>query len=131
MMDKKEIENYLKIYPRIDEEIKSLEEDIAFFEDRKNKYSHISSMSQDENDMLRLIENGLREKKKQLAEHFTAKVNISKAMSRMDDCQKKIIQLRFWNNGVFTTWDEVARKMNISKRKAAYLYGNFVDSVNN
>lgn len=132
MMDKKLIEKYLKLYPRIDEEINSLKDDVAYFESEKTKYADQKVLGQEYTDMDNMfmsIKEGLEEKQKLLCEHIMARISISRALSGTNTRQKKVIELRFWNKKDLLKWDEIAGKMEISKRQAEYLYSDFIDLV--
>ena len=129
MIDKRQIESYLLLYPKIDEEIKSLEEDLKFFENEKNKYENQTVLNKIDSEMLEAAKDGYDEKLQLLCEHTKAKIAIMRSLSKAGFRNRKVIELRFWKHGVPSKWDDVARIMGISKSSAERFYREFIENV--
>ncbi len=118
MMDKKEIEKYIKLYPRIDEEIKSLEDDLKFFGEKKIEYS-----TRNFDDIIPEIDKGISEKKTELSNMLKAKIKISIALTNADNRCRNIIDLHFWKH---KSWDDVGSEMSISGKHAQRVFSEFL-----
>ena len=125
MMDKKLIEKYLKLYPRIDEEIKNLEDDVDFFKTEIAEYESRSIFSRNDTENLESAKEGLQEAADLCFEHMKAKLAIRRALSIFN---RQLIELHFWKSET-AKWDEVAKEMGISKRTAAKMYKEFIEKV--
>jgi vacuolar-type H+-ATPase subunit I/STV1 len=118
MMDKKEIEKYIKLYPRIDEEIKSLEDDLKFYESKKTEYE-INNPHKLRDDLIEKIDNGLSQKHDEILELMSIKEYISIALKRAGTDCRKIVDLRLWKR---RSWNEISDEMNIGNRQAERIY---------
>jgi hypothetical protein len=126
-MDKKLIEKYLKIYPRIDEEIKSLEKDLKFYEDKKTEYE-MSNLHGNRDDIIDQINDGLKQKHDIVLELIKTKNFISMALVRTDTDCRKIIELKLWKR---KQWEEIGNEIGISIRQANRKYDQFFNCFKN
>lgn len=118
MMDKRLIEKYLKFYPRIDTEIKTVEDDLAFYEKKKTEYE-TNNRHGNRDVAIKQINNELKRKHDEILELMKIKEYISLVLRRADmDC-RKIVDLRLWKR---KCWDEISITMGISRRQTERIY---------
>lgn len=118
MMDKKLIEKYLMFYPRIDTEIKTVEDDLAFYEKKKPEYE-AANRNGEKDETIKKISNEIKRKNDEILELINIKEYISLALRRVSlDC-RKIVELRLWKR---QCWDEISITMGISRRQAERIY---------
>jgi len=127
MMDKKLIEKYLKLYPQIDELIKSLLDDLKFYEFKKTE-CEISNQHKNRDDIIEQIEDGLKQKHDVVLELFKTKDFISMALVRADTDCRKIIDLKLWKR---KQWDEIGSETGMSVRQAKRMYDQFFSYFEN
>jgi len=127
MMDKKLIEKYLMMYPKIDEIIKSLEDDLKFYEFRKTEYE-LSNQHKNRNDLIDRIDGGLKQKHDEILELINIKEYISMTLRRADTNCRKIVDLRLWKK---KCWDEISGEIGTSTRQAERTYKQFFEYFKN
>jgi hypothetical protein len=127
MMDKKLIEKYLKLYPRIDEEIKELEDDLGYYEFKKTEHE-MKNQYKNRDDIIEQIENGLKQKHDVILGLIKVRDYISIALVRADTDCRKIIDLKLWKR---KQWDEIGGEIGISARQAKRIYDQFFNYFKN
>ncbi len=118
MTDKKLIEKYLKLYPRIDKEINEMESDLKFYESRKTEYES-NNQHKNRDDLIGRIDAGLKQKHDEIFELMFIKEYISNALRRVDADCRQIIELRLWKN---KHWNDITPVIGVSQRQSERIY---------
>ena len=126
-MDKKLIEKYLKLYPRIDEDIKKLEDDLGYYEFKKTEYE-MKNQHRSRDGMIDQIENGLKQKRDVIMNLTQVRDCVSIALVRANTECRKIIDLKLWKR---KQWDEIGDEIGISARQAKRIYNQFFNYFEN
>lgn len=131
-MDKTTIEKCLKVFPEIDKEINRLETEIQKLkiykeEKLKNKdfYGEAGIKS-----LFETADAVLGEYRTELNDLCTAQIKINKALPKINDEQRKVIEVRLWNNQELPTkWSEVAEKLNYHRVYAERVYQKTISFI--
>lgn len=120
-MNKATLEKYLKIYPKISDEISRLEFEICDLKNRKDKYRAFDS-SEFVESIVDTIEVALESCRDDLMEAYKARTKITKGLSKINDTERKIIELRFWDNARDMQWVDIASELNYHKKTVEKIY---------
>ncbi len=128
-MDRTTLEKYLRIFPEISNEIIRLESEISDLESAKLKFNNYPP-DEYTNSVLESIDAALESSKYDLKEIFNAKTKISRSLSTLTIKQRKIIELRFWNNQFSPrTWKEIAGALKYNHVYVQRLYKNALENI--
>lgn len=130
-MERKVLEEYLRIYPEINEEIHRLEMNIR---DLKKKKRYYESIDTDErkyiDSIIDSINEALRLSSEALEKNLAAKKMLDKSIPKMDIKRKKIIELRFWRKQYRPMkWSEVAAELNYSVKHVEKIYRKVLNDM--
>lgn len=125
-MEKKQLEKYLVLYPKIDEKINNLENELKDIQEKIEKYenSDIDTPSS----ILTSLRTAYDSCKAELEETIKAKTVIREALHKATPTQRDIIEHKFWQRGR-RTWSEVAATLNYHVKSVERLYGSFAKLV--
>jgi DNA-directed RNA polymerase specialized sigma subunit len=127
-MDKSTIEKYLRIYTSCIDEMSKLETEISNLESTKKKYE--SKIDDRSRSMIETLDAAIVSAKKDLEETTLAYITVTKMCSSLNQKEKKILELRFWNNQHFLTkWNEVAEKLGCDRCHVERIYKNIIQNA--
>ena len=125
-MEKKQLEKYLVLYPKIDEKINNLENELNDIQEKIEKYEN--SDIDVYTSMVPTLKATYDSCKAELEETMKAKMAIREALNKATPTQRDIIEHKFWRCGR-RTWADVASKLNYHVKSVERLYGNFAKLV--
>ncbi len=120
-MNKKQLEKYLAIYPKIDIRISDLENELKDILKKIEKYKNSNI---DATSILKALRTAYDSCQEELEETITAKSTIRDALRKATPTQRDIIEYRFWQCKRIT-WADVAEEFNYHVKSVERLYGNF------
>ena len=130
MMDEKLIEKYLKIYPKIKEEINRLDSEYFDILKRREECEKTSMPAECKKGMLETIDAVLDDCSKELRNAFATKLSIDREFMWFNEKEKKVIELRFWNDQLYPTeWSEVAKVMNFHRSYVERIYRKALNKI--
>lgn len=135
VMDRKTLEEYLKIYPEIDEEIQRTENEIERLKTVIQDYQAIDLNKFPEVDhvitgVINAANSALRYHTERLRMLHETKAKMEKAFTKLSFEQRKIIELRHWNGQYRPTkWKEVAKRLNYHEKSVERLYRGIIDLI--
>jgi ERCC4-related helicase len=95
-MNRKTFVEYLKLYPRISEEIIWREDVAKYYEDRKKDLID-HGLVEECSDIMAALEKALELTKSELKDLYETKIKADYAIPRMYLKQKQILQMRLWD----------------------------------
>lgn len=136
-MDRKTFEEYLKIYPNIDEEIERTEKEIERLKNVIREYhfqlidSHkIPEVSHVIEGVIDAANSALRYHTERLNQLRIADFKIRRAFAELSLDERKIIALRFWNNSYFPAkWRDVASALKYDRCTVERKYKKIIERV--
>lgn len=121
-MNKKKLEEYLIIYPNIDNQIDNLENELDNLLKKIEKYKNSNI---DASSILKTLQAAYVSCNEELGETIKAKAAIQKAFHKATPTQLNIIEYKFWRRRR-TTWADVAEEFNYHPKSVERIYGNFM-----
>lgn len=134
-MDRKTLEQYLKIYPNIDEEIRRTGDEIDRLKDVIQEYQGINRDKFPE--VEHVVENVIDAANSALQYHterlrllYETKAKFEKVITKLTPEQRKIIELRYWNGQYRPTkWKDIAKKINYHEKSVERIYKGIIDFI--
>jgi len=136
-MDRKTFEEYLKIYPNIDKEIKQTESEIERLKNviREHHFQLIDShkipgVSHVIEGVIDAANSALQYHVERLKLLHETKAKMEKSFTKLTFEQKKIIELRYWNGQYRPTkWKDIAKRLNYHEKSVERLYRGIIDII--
>lgn len=134
-MDRRMLEECLRIYPGIDDEIKRIENEIRRLETVVRDYRLIdcdkfSGIEHVITGVIDAANSAMQNHMERLQQLHEIKAKIEKTLTKLTPEQRKIIELRHWNGKYRPTkWRAVAKKLNYHQKSAERIYRNIIDKI--
>jgi hypothetical protein len=95
-MNRKIFIEYLKLYPKISEEIRWREENMKYFKDQKKGFAD-NGLEELCGDIIMALDTALELTNSELSDLYATKIKADYALPRMYLRQKQILQMRLWD----------------------------------
>jgi hypothetical protein len=105
-MNRKTFIECLKLYPVISEEIKWREDNIKYFRDQKQEFIN-NGLEAICNDIIMALDTALELTNSELKDLYTTKIKADYALLRLSAKQKRLLQMRLWDEKP-KTWRHIA-----------------------
>lgn len=134
-MDRKALEEYLRIYPEIDDEIKQTENEIERLKKVIQDYQTIdyNKFHGIEHVIVGVIDaanSALQYHMERLKLMHEMKAKMEKVWTKLSLEQRRIIEFRYWNGQYRPTkWKDIAKKLNYHEKSVERIYKGIIDFI--
>jgi len=134
-MDRKTLEEFIRMYPDIDKEIRRIEDEVERLQKVIQDYQSFDNSKLP--DVVHVIESvvdaaneALKYQKERLIQLHEAKIKFEKALAKLTPEQRAVIELRYWNGQYRPTrWKEVAKYLNYHVKSVERIYKGVIDFI--
>lgn len=132
-MNKAKIENYLRLYPGIDDDIIQIGKELEDLKKRKQILIDNEDMdTYSANSLLETIDAAILSAQEEFDELFKANKIILKTYYSLSPMEKQIIRIRFWNGRPCPTpWNKIAKSMNYHRTTLENIYKKTLEKMLN
>jgi hypothetical protein len=128
LMEKKQMEKYLKMYPEIDREIERLKGNLEYYAAEKEKYQKKDMPEDSKNEMIEHIDRMHAASTRELCELMEAKHIIQRGLRQATDIQHNIVKQRCWQDRPLR-WEDIANGMNYHRTYVEKQYKIFLEAI--